>query len=679
MTASGYTKPPPIDKVLARFPDARKTATGWQTRCPAHDDRTASLSVSVGKDSTTVLMKCHAGCDNRDIAKAAGFELRDLFAERDSTNGGPRRRIVATYDYTDARGAPIFQVVRHEPKAFAQRRPDGNGGWVWNLKGITPVLYHLPEVMASDDVVIVCEGEKDVDRLRELGLVATTAPMGAGKWRQGYTDTLAGREVVLVPDNDEPGRQHMDDVAAQLHAAGCLVTVVDLPGLDDHGDVSDWLDMGFTGEELLEFAREVPEWTKACKGEPVTSDDHLSDLSGKMSTLGTLLADVEPEPIRWLSRGRFAAGKLTMVDGDPGLGKSTVMTDWAARITRGLSLPDGESGKPRGVVILSAEDGTADTIRPRAEAAGADLTRIRVLTELPDGSIPTIPANLALIEASIRSVNAALLIVDPLVAFIGEGFNTNRDQDVRRALAPFKAMAERNGVAVAAIRHLNKMPGANALYRGGGSIGLVGAARFGLLFARDPEDDDRCIIAGTKANLSRLAPSLAYTLESSHIPDIARVVWLGESAMTAGGLLAGQEDEGERGAGDEARAFLRDYLETGPQPVKALKAAARDAGVSDATLQRAKRALGVRAVKAGFGGDGHWTWALPTKVSNAPKDVTDDHLSTSNPPKVIINTPKNTKALIECDGEGVHTLGLNGRVDEVVTVDGVAGHDRYTA
>ncbi len=396
---------------------------------------------------------------------------------------------------------------------------------------------------------------------------------------------------------------------------------------------------------------------KVSKGAPVTSDEHLSHLSANLSTLGVLLSDVEPEAIRWLSRGRFALGKLTMVDGDPGLGKSTVLTDWAARITRGLPLPDGEPGPPRGVVVLSAEDGIADTLRPRAEAAGADLSRILALTELPGGGLPSIPGDLALIEAAIREVDAALLIIDPLVAYIGEGYNTNRDQDVRRALAPLKLMIERAGVAAAAIRHLNKMPGANALYRGGGSIGLIGAARFGLLFARDPEDEARCIIAISKANLSKHAPSLAYTLEQSALPDVARVVWLGESDVTAGGLLAGQEDEGERGALDEARDFLRDYLAGGPEPVKAIQTAARNAGVSDGTLKRAKRALGIQAIKAGFGTEGHWTWALPGKGIIPPKASTDDPLRDDEPPKGINKSPKVSKGINGSNRGGVDTLG----------------------
>ncbi len=229
-------------------------------------------------------------------------------------------------------------------------------------------------------------------------------------------------------------------------------------------------------------------------------------------------------------------------------------------------------------------------------------------------------------------MDAALLIVDPLVAYISEGFNANRDQDVRRALAPLAAMAERTGVAVGLVRHLNKMAGSNPLYRGGGSIGLIGATRFGLLFARDPEDEKRCVIAGTKANLSRLATSLAYRLDSTP-GDVARVSWLGESSLSAGRPLAGQEDAQERGALDEARDFLRDLLREGPHPVKTVNAAARDAGVGDRTLRRARETLGVRAVKQGFGREGHWVWKLPDddtppKMTTSPNTTNDGHLST---------------------------------------------------
>ncbi|MDP9365269.1 MAG: AAA family ATPase, partial [Chloroflexota bacterium] len=356
---------------------------------------------------------------------------------------------------------------------------------------------------------------------------------------------------------------------------------------------------------------------------------HLRHLNGAGGTLGgMLLQDVEPERIEWLSLGRFAAGKTTMVDGDPGLGKSTVLLEWAARITRGDALPGGMAGRPRGVVVMSAEDGVADTIRPRAEVAGADLGRVLVVTDRPDGALPTIPEDIPLIEDAVRRMDAALLIVDPLVAYLGDATNANRDQDVRRALAPLKLMAERTGVAIALIRHLNKMAGANALYRGGGSIGLIGAARFGLLFARDPDDEERCVVAPTKANLSRMAPTLAYRLESVPGTDVARVEWLGESTLNASTLLTPPVEDAERGALDEARDFLLDLFREGPVPAKVAKREANDAGISEKTLRNARESLGVVVSKSGFGREGFWEWSLPS--------VTKMPLGDTKVPKVTI-------------------------------------------
>lgn len=136
-------------------------------------------------------------------------------------------RIVATYDYTDENGKLLFQVCRFEPKKFSQRRPDGRSGWIWNLQGVRRVLYRLPEVVKAEQV-FVCEGEKDADRLRSLGLVATTAPMGAGKWRPEYSEALRGKHVVILPDADEPGREHARQVAASLHGVAASVKVVNL-------------------------------------------------------------------------------------------------------------------------------------------------------------------------------------------------------------------------------------------------------------------------------------------------------------------------------------------------------------------------------------------------------------------------------------------------------------------
>jgi hypothetical protein len=258
----------PIDLVLPRLRGVKKTSNGWDALCPAHDDHQPSLGVAVAKDGS-VLLRCRShGCSAAAICQAIGLQQADLFPP-----GPGRMKIVATYDYLDASGKLLYQVVRLDPKGFRQRRPDAGSkrGWAWNLKGVTRVLYRLPEVLrvvAAGQPVLIVEGEKDADNLARHGLIATTNPGGAGKWREVYSDVLRGAAVVVLPDNDEPGRQHAEQVARSLLARGASVKVVQLPGLPPKGDVSDWLAAGGTPTELLAVASATPPWAPAAADEP---------------------------------------------------------------------------------------------------------------------------------------------------------------------------------------------------------------------------------------------------------------------------------------------------------------------------------------------------------------------------------------------------------------------------
>ena len=232
------------------------------------------------------------------------------------------------------------------------------------------------------------------------------------------------------------------------------------------------------------------------------------------------VSDVQPERVSWLWPGYIPAGKITLLDGDPGLGKSNLTLDLAARVTRGNAMPDGSQGDimgPADVILLSAEDGIADTIRPRLEAAGADLTRVHVLESFPDAegleTLPEIPDDLNRIERIVDARQAALIVIDPLMAYLSAGTNSFRDQDVRRALAPVKLLAERTGASVLVVRHLNKSATGSPIYRGGGSIGIIGAARAGLLVGTDPDDETgvRRVLATTKAVTQN---KISYTMEA---------------------------------------------------------------------------------------------------------------------------------------------------------------------
>lgn len=330
--------------------------------------------------------------------------------------------------------------------------------------------------------------------------------------------------------------------------------------------------------------------------------------------IGTMASDITPERLDLLSPGRLAVGKVTMLDGDPGLGKSTLSLDWAARITRGEPLPGGQRRPPRGVVVLSAEDGEADTIVPRLMAANADLSRVFLMDSMEMEvdrkgvvtyeEVPvTLPHGVTAIEDAISRHDAALLIVDPLVAFFAGDAKANNDQDMRRALKELTPMLNRKRCAGLFLRHLNKAADVKPLYRGGGSIGIIGAARFGLLVARDPEDDSACIVASTKSNLGPMAPALRYRLVGVPGTDVAHVEWDPQPVhVTPERLL----DTNSMSVFDRAKQLLLKSLKDGPCSATEMENTARRAGISDSTLKRAKSVLGVQSAKLGNG----WVWSL---------------------------------------------------------------------
>lgn len=239
-----------FDTILGRFPIAKKSGAGYLATCPAHDDHNPSLSIAV-KDSK-VLLKCQAGCTVDSVCAAVGLEVKDLFLSG-STQTTPRKRIAAIYDYRDESGELLYQSVRYEPKSFRYRRPNAAGGYEWNVAKTRLVLYRLPELLGADPLfpVFIVEGEKDVDALRSIGVTATCNPMGALKWQDAFSDSLKGFDCVVLPDNDESGRQHAQKVATSLIRKADRVRVLELPGLPEKGDVSDWLAAGNTREDLF--------------------------------------------------------------------------------------------------------------------------------------------------------------------------------------------------------------------------------------------------------------------------------------------------------------------------------------------------------------------------------------------------------------------------------------------
>lgn len=350
------------------------------------------------------------------------------------------------------------------------------------------------------------------------------------------------------------------------------------------------------------------------------------------------LDQVQPESVSWLFPGRIPVGKLTLLEGDPGLGKSTLIADLTARVTRGEGLPGDPSYEPADVILLTAEDGVADTVLPRSDAAGADTTRVHIFDGYEDAAgnfieftfgDPRDQTALRWLEAEIHKWCAKLVCIDVLVAFLDSGRDTHRDHDVRRALRPLAKLAETTGCAIIGVRHLRKSAGGNAIAAGGGSIGIAGAARSVLLVDRDPSDPDMRVLAVVKSNLSQIVTSLGFSIEPVPTGSVC-IVWHGQTRQTADSLTAARA---EVGAGGGQRSKLREcvecvtgWLESGPVERRELLDLGRKQGFSASTVERAATELRLVSTTQGFGREKHSLWRLPVFPSTDPISVNAETL-----------------------------------------------------
>lgn len=334
-TDASQDRPPSKETVLAALQDKisiyyerELQSVKWNGNkgialCPFHEDTKPSLSVN----SETGLHYCH-GCGEKGSifdfhAKKYGLSFSEALKELADFAGiteTKKKKIIATYDYTDEAGNLIFQVVRYEPKGFSQRRPDGSGGHIYNLEGVTTVPYNLPEIFKAK-TVFVGEGEQDCDTLKEIGIVATTNPMGAKKWKSSYNQYLKGKDIVILPDNDETGEKHAQDIANNLKGIAKTIKIVSLPDLPDKGDITDWLQMGRTKDELLNLVAKTEEWKRE------------QSLWDKLPT-GADLQKMDLH-VEWVVEGLIPKQSITTLAGKGGTGKTSLVMGLMDAVTKG--------------------------------------------------------------------------------------------------------------------------------------------------------------------------------------------------------------------------------------------------------------------------------------------------------------------------------------------------------
>lgn len=342
------------------------------------------------------------------------------------------------------------------------------------------------------------------------------------------------------------------------------------------------------------------------------------------------VADVQARPIRWLWPGRIARGKVSIIAGNPGLGKSQVTVGMAATVSTGGLWPfDGKCCEVGNVIILSAEDDPSDTIRPRLEAAGADLSRVYILDAVLDGPLVggsetlrafNLKTDMDQLESMLKEIDgAALVIIDPITAYLGTT-DSHKNAEIRALLSPLAELAElagRYGAAVVAVSHFNKNANTEALMRVTGSLAFVAAARAAYVVAKDPENEARRLFLPLKNNLGNDQTGLAFTVESAQVEssigriDTSRVAWEPSAVtVTAEEAMRPQVNNEERSNMDDAKDFLRGLLADGAVSSNQVRKDAEGAGHYWRTIQRAQKDLGVIAFKDGMRGG--WNWRLDT-------------------------------------------------------------------
>jgi hypothetical protein len=511
-------------------------------------------------------------------------------------------------------------------KVMRWQRPDGRGRWIDGLDGLEPGLYGLDKAKAlkGSGGLLWCEGEKDVDAALAAGIPAVCTPHGAaGKLLPSYVEGVIAAgftKVFVFGDQDAAGQTYNERVTPFLQSHG-VSDARPVPWDADHAegyDVADFLAAHPTDgkKRLLKRCVAAEPWKAS---EPTSAS--TPDAPGPVVVN---LGSVKPEPIAWLWRGRLARGKVTVIGGDPGLGKSFITLDLAARLTTGRAWPDGEpSAGIGGVILLAAEDGLADTVRPRLDAMGGDSQRVDVLQAIrvADGSERgvSLQTDLMHLEAAIRRTGATLVVIDPISNYLGK-VDSYRDAEVRQVLTPLATLAERTGIAIVLVMHLTKDQKAAALYRMNGSIAFGGVARIVLAVGTDPDEPNPYApgvtraLAGVKSNNSVVAPAWTYRLvEDPPQGDIrvGHVEWIAErNDISPDTLIAGPAKR-ENKDGPDPQAFVCSYLADGRElPVKVVEEAAAREGISHNQLYRARRQCCDNRRDGGLGGDGHWVCRL---------------------------------------------------------------------
>lgn len=621
-----------LEELLRRLEGVKRSGGGYSARCPAHEDKNASLSIKQG-DNGGVVLHCHAGCTPEQVVGALGLSMKDLFPDGDKPRQEYRPRpasredrgsIATQYDYTDENGQLLARKTRWEKtvdgkrkKTFTWGHPEGQG--FQSGRGGMAVPYRLPGLVKAE-TVFLCEGEKDVDNLTAQGLAATCSPDGAGtgsKWRDTYTPYFAGKTVYILQDNDDVGKKFAQYEAQKLSPVAQEVKVLDLtalwPGLPEHGDISDVMErLGATQAlaDLLELADKAPGWEPLPPGKsPFLSSFHT-------------LADFTEEEVSWLVEGWIPEGQITLLAADGGTGKTTLWCNLVAALSSGrpcLLDPPGVKREPLKVAFFSTEDSVKKKLKRQLRQAGANEGNI-LTTDFSSGGGDAL-RELKLGSDRLREVIAnfrpALCVFDPIQGFLPSRVNMGSRSEMRDCMAPLIALGEEFGTAFFILCHTNKRMGASDRSRLADSADLWDVARSVLMMGYTGKPGQR-YLSHEKNNYADRQETLLLSFGEDGKLIKEGTTWKRDREFM-------QEAVTQRSAPqrEECKAFLLEKLgEHGNSMAsKDLEDLAKDAGYSRATIRRAKDELkeGSAIVYKNTGNGNNKVWTVQRTEFSEPE------------------------------------------------------------
>lgn len=630
-----------IEQILSKFKNPKPTGTNrWRAICPAHPDRHPSLDITLSSDGK-ILLHCWTGCEVEDIIGAVGLTMADLFLNNgtpahstakhkqsyqtieqitEAIAGQTGGQLAGTWNYNDN-----FSVLRFDLKDGKTYRPvhRTSGGWKQgDPPGQTLPLYGLSGVNGQQRIYIV-EGEKCCEIAQQIGLPTITSPHGANSPHKANWDVLRDREAIILPDNDEAGMKYAESVGKILFGLGCQVKIVSIPEIENvpGGDIADFVELRESTEDsdLKIYIEQLASKAEFWQPEPVEAKTE----TGQPQRQAVLVnfEDMEVEKIEWLWEQRIPLGMLSLVTGDPDLGKSTVTLDIASRISRGGVWPDNPEYRARkgNVVMMSTEDDPTKIILPRLIAANADISKVTYLkcVETREDDMLRekgfdLQVDIDVLEDAMKQLgDVRLVIFDPISAYLGK-IDSHKNAEIRGVIEPLSRLAMKYNVAIIGITHLNKNQAGAAIYRNLGSIGLTAAARSSWIVVKDKSNPEYRQFLPQKKNLSKNNTGLRYRLETSEDnPDVAVIAWERDPiTVDIDEALAPERHPRESEALDEAVEFLKYILQDGPREVKDIRKRATNEGLSWATIRRAQKKLDIRPQRKGFGPEGKSLWKL---------------------------------------------------------------------